>query len=206
MKNQNIPKTLFKYRSAGKNESRIFDILEGKLYFSTIEKFNDGFEYFYTYSKERYINDDHNQLVRLSPEENVKRFDPIVNSLKKDAGYYCLSENHSDLAMWALYANGHNGVCIGFDWEQLKSAGPWQFPEKIEYLESPIDIDQHPPGIGWHKVFTSKHTSFSFEAEWRLRLDQPGNTPKEKQAFIKNSISQIIFGFRTTPEFQVHFF
>lgn len=197
------PSVLFKYRGTS-NIDRTLEIFEGTLFFAKIEQFNDGFEYFYTFTEEAIINNKEKKLVTLSPQEQIKHFESTIKSLTRNGGYYCLCGSETNLSMWALYADGHKGACIGFDWDKLKDAGPWNFPEKIDYISTPVEIDKHSGGRGvaWHKVFTSKHNDFAFEDEWRLRLDKHGQTEKEKKEIIKSSISQVAFGFRSTTDFQ----
>jgi hypothetical protein len=198
-----IPSILFKYRGTDKI-FRTLEIFEGKLYFSKIEQFNDGFEYFYTFTEEVIIKNNQNQRETLSPQQQIKRFEPIIKSLTIEKGHYCLCGNETNLSMWALYADGHKGVCIGFDWSKLKEAGPWNFPEEINYISTPVVVDKHSRGAwdAWGKVFTSKHEDFAFENEWRLSLDKHGYIDEGKKEIIKSSISQVVFGFRSTIDFQ----
>jgi hypothetical protein len=98
-------------------------------------------------------------------------------------GVVCLCETHTDILMWAHYADGHRGMCLAFDATLMPFAGAHQ----VRYAETlpQIDVLRMLAGtLAPHELASSmmltKYSAWSYEREWRMltsRGRQPLNYP-----------------------------
>lgn len=93
---------------------------------------------------------------------------------EKTLGILCMGKHWESPLMWAHYAKGHTGVCLGFD-------VPDDLPKEIIYspqrLQGLLDPTKPIRGLDegvLNKVLTTKYAQWSYEEEWRLfsRLDE----------------------------------
>jgi hypothetical protein len=115
--------SIFRYRTF--NEYALTELANSKLYFSSLDSFNDPFEV------SSLVN---SGIDRLSTEE-----------LRADIhhkGYACFCCSNVNLHMWAHYADGLRGMCFVYDavelYKSLIKLNPslYQFDfQKVEYLD-----------------------------------------------------------------------
>lgn len=110
-----------------------------------------------------------------------KRREAFLNDLYEDinktVGILSLSAVNDDTLMWAHYADGHRGFCVGFDTQKLRSfckivehKGIFIWFDKINYHEKLPQID--PYKMTDQELVTtmtySKSARWSYEEEYRL--------------------------------------
>ncbi len=143
------PSILYKYRKLpDKYTEAIFT--HGEIYFATVNELNDPFEHFFSYSdsgpyyrifspaeKSRYphteVTGNTSGVVQLDQETAMQH---MLDHIKRDPqGIFSLCANNKSIPMYAHYAGGFKGVCIGFDWRHfnLNTVGSsnvfYQIPE-----------------------------------------------------------------------------
>lgn len=147
MNTDNIPKSLYKYRSFdGKGYYKTF--LEGKLFFSSPKDFNDAYD---TKIKNDYTSGTDAEVrayfikniissEKISEDEATKKIDleienlgidKIRNALPKnatthnvideDVGICSLSSKKNDQKMWGHYADSNKGFCVEYNYKFLNA-------------------------------------------------------------------------------------
>lgn len=149
---------LYKYRSlAGTSKEYTKRILlNNELYFANPMDFNDPFEMRFK---------DCNR-----PNTPVGLASAI---LQTSLGICSLSTAKDDMQMWAYYADGHRGICIGFEASHVDSIFNEAKPVVYQHEFSSV-IDNSQKEI--EKVILTKCESWSHEKEWRII--------KKRQVFI----------------------
>lgn len=146
------------------------------------------------------------QAYKADPERwTSDRQTKLRESLEKESGVLCLSENCTNILMWSHYANHHRGFCVGIDAGQLMSEYKSRKPAnilldciKVKYewptLEA-ICIDD----TEWAKQqFRYKFIDWAYEQEYRIVMNElkraelceaDRNVPIDAKA-----IKEVIFG------------
>jgi hypothetical protein len=159
---KNTPIILYKYFPLGIDGEENFTnriistIAEGMLWFSTRGYLNDPCEMSYvTKSAESFPE----------KKKNVFSFEPldidVANNFEK-CRICCFSETWKSGPMWANYAKGQSGICIGFD---VSNYGDCFFP--VIYKDE-VDEDFLKGKKGLVNAFSLKEESWAYEKEWRL--------------------------------------
>lgn len=109
-KNNGIPQFIYKYYSFGSAKEKLYydklvTLIENKIFFSSIEKFNDPFEF-----KTAYINIDEN---KDNPGYIAAEWRDLFNrSAIRIASF---AENGLDIPMWAYYSDSFKGYCVKYE-------------------------------------------------------------------------------------------
>lgn len=150
------------------------------------------------------------------PEEIFKG----LPELRANAGIFSMSSQCTSLAMWAYYANNHEGVCFGFETDPAPPIDVNVFEKvvgkvhKVVYSETVPGLTEHIPrwsvsnyeqdgvgGLRWatHLSFgdktvrlslTTKHPDWSHEDEYRYVEEKTGIYP------WPGPMKECIFGLR----------
>jgi hypothetical protein len=161
-----IPKHLYRYRSLTNFELEIEAIERGFVYCSTYRAMNDPMEGFYSSSK----------LLQNSPELNDVRIG--ILSGKRGIGICSFSEVFNHELMWAHYADQFRGICIAYDFFNLRRC----LPPDVSF--SRVYYNEEAPQIGRTKlprnldettktILSYKNHRWLYEREWRI-FAQPG--------------------------------
>jgi hypothetical protein len=160
----------YKYRDL-KNYKYLLDIfLNQRLYSASFRNLNDNFEgqFLYDFSKG-------NQRTRLNPVQ------------QEHISICSFSKSFTNHLMWSHYADGHRGVVIGFEIDELIYK-----IEKVCY-DGLIICDELPKKFDeLKKVFLNKINDWKYEEEYRIIT--------EKQDFINIQIKEVILGAETPEE------
>ena len=147
----------------------------------------------------------------------------IADKLSLQGGILSLSEDDTNILMWAHYAQEHSGFVVGFDVEypmfqfgenakfkQVKyhsNKAVLHF-EKIEHMEK---VDAHP---GLKEIVDEsvlrKSLDWSYEKEWRLfapfsythKVIQHEQAPIHLYFYNPKAVKKIIFGSRSSTSLQ----
>ncbi len=116
------------------------------------------------------------------------------DTVVKESGLFCLTEESKDFLMWSYYASGHRGLCLGFSTDKL----PFCKAMKVKYVsEIPIlrisdVLPSNPDGQANFVTFllATKSDKWSREREWRL-FDRVGNA---KVKYAPSQLTELYFG------------
>jgi len=194
-----FPKIFYRYRSVGKSLGYLLSEIRGELWFSTHEYLNDPF-------------DGLSRILPLEKEIQVPSFNSeseneIQKAIRK-AGWAiaCFSETSESITMWAHYAD-FNGVCLGYDSEELKASisrlnegHKWPFEpkgvfDKVNYVnQMPKEFKDYEEGL-----FT-KIEDWKAEKEWRTAylFNKFYGISKGREVWLtENCLKEVIFGPKT---------
>ncbi len=159
-----LPKYLYKYRDwDDQNHKKL--LTQNEIYFTSAKQFNDPFDstillrydlledahFLELYKK--HIKMQNPQLKDEAIEDLAKKemskglykdpnhlkrhYDYVQEKRYKDFGIFSCSEIHNSILMWSLYSNSHEGFCVGFNAEKMKT-----FFEKIS-VSLGVVIEHH---------------------------------------------------------------
>jgi hypothetical protein len=155
---------VFRYRMMNKNTMR--EVLDAKIWHSTIEGLNDPFEFPITLEWKKLINANPDVLAEYAKHFDMFSLDEILyylcsgkieefrsiitnnlNKLKNSLPRYygslfvaCFSGNMKSPLMWSHYADGMKGVCIAYNRDCLEKTNAFKlYP--IKYNKAPIAMD-----------------------------------------------------------------
>lgn len=118
---------IFKYFSSNTAEKCEFArnlFSKGELYFSSINKFNDPFEFsFQLYDQTKIKRWGSKELAVLS----------ILLPNIYNYGVACFSRSHDNILMWSHYADGHSGICVEFESDECPILN---CVRKVDYSEN----------------------------------------------------------------------
>lgn len=182
-----MKRTLYKYFPLTNDAhlQRLERLLQGWIYFSSPDHFNDPFEISPVLAPP--TREDFDDVIDLvSPEVRMlsksarsKVFRGITDAIRsssspavttdwmKSVGVLCLSTQPEDLLMWAHYASNHSGLCVGFD----SDVGLFGSARGVKYsnerpLVRAIDLSRNEDALIDGVLFT-KSLHWKYEAEWR---------------------------------------
>lgn len=128
---------------------------------------------------------------------------------------FCVAENKDDVVMWSHYAAEHKGVvfelnCIDEIDNPLLMATKVKYSEKCIPFPDAMAYAQHLTGekridmvdIIWNMA-TTKHTSWGYEKEWRVRMPAIVNEDVEKFIDVPENVrvfGGMYFGCKIEPE------
>ena len=110
-------------------------------------------------------------LVSDNPE-TVQDFTRMKAQVAKNIGLLCFSDDWKNPVQWAHYADGHRGLCLGFDVPEELLAQVTYVSDRLDDVpEKGADIQEKEQFV--LKVVTTKFSHWSYETEYRLfvRLD-----------------------------------
>jgi Protein of unknown function (DUF2971) len=156
-----VPRHLYRYRSLTAFERELATIESGYLYCSTYKAMNDPMEGFYSSSK----------LLQKSADLNAVRIE--VLSQKMQIGICSFSEVFNHELMWAHYARQFEGICIAYDFFNLRRC----LPDEVRF--SRVYYNEEAPEVGRSKqprnlaqmakmILSYKNHRWLYEREWRM--------------------------------------
>lgn len=125
-------------------------------------------------------------------------------------GMLCYSASWKNLVMWAHYADGHKGLCLGFDMSVLPPGSVQKvnytqsMPSDDDYLarikETPIDVSDEDRDK-FKKIFLfTKSSHWKYEIEWRILIS--GNMKEDKIHYMNFSelgrLTEVIIGMNSS--------
>lgn len=123
--------------------------------------------------------------------------DCVVRCERQKYHILALTETCFSPSMWVHYANGFNGICIGY-WRR----GLFSRARRIQYTEKGIPakstnqigvVDSVNLDQELYESFFYKHSDWSYEKEWRIVEKETGD---KKVKYDSNDLACIIFGDR----------
>ncbi len=201
------PPYLYKYRAINEFIKPIFQ--ENKLYFSAPSAFNDPFDskiyllldateedkrkYAEKVSKNNYPNLKQERREEIL-NKGISLTERDMDSVVGEWGICSLAEYKEDLLMWAHYADGHGGICLGFsvrDNDFFSRAMSVKYKSIYPHINlyTATDDDQI-------NVLLTKSQHWSYEKEWRI-IELEG---KGEYKYPSESLKEVILGCQITEE------
>ncbi|MDR3602071.1 MAG: DUF2971 domain-containing protein [Desulfosporosinus sp.] len=148
---------------------------------SKIKSLNDPFEGIF----ELILEDPNNPMTRYA--NYVYQRDVIDSS-----SVYSLSEDNSNILLWAHYADNHKGICIEFSTMNLNSI--FSTIKRMNYSSTVPVIHRNQRAVSElaNDIFLNKTIDWSYEKEWRIISS--GNS--YYKPIIESDITGVIIGER----------
>lgn len=145
----------------------------------------------------------------------------IMDSLEENldcVGIFSLSEDPLNKLMWSHYSFNHQGIALGFEFEDNSILNDEQYFKPINYTDKPLSFDLDNGRLVKHeyfynenmqldskmslqfkdpelqKIFFTKTTEWTYEKEWRYIREKFGEYD------FPTKLSQIIFGLNCSIE------
>jgi len=189
------------------NDSKLNCLAEGKIYVSGRDEFNDPYDdKGYTYQKELVINFAENLGLKWILNDIYPDFKRIT----------CFTQSGiNNFAMWAHYANNHQGYCVKYN--LLKNFELCSMVLPVKYIETKIDLTEMienrlkmvknngntsilEKALELCTIFLScvKHKTWSYEEE--IRLVCPKDMPD--MPYFKAIPDKIYIGSKCSKEYE----
>ncbi|WP_201594652.1 DUF2971 domain-containing protein [Psychrobacter vallis] len=187
---------LYKYREL--NEFTRESLEENYFWAPSKETLNDPCECYYSTESYNTFMDFTSLIApQINKNELHNQFDSIQDMIKS-SGIFSLSKSYNISSLWASYAQGHTGICIEYDLEDLigKNKGLYQCFD-VMYSDTPPDIGVEDISNDFllQKMIGTKHFDWDKEQEFRIVCDNQG-----KNHHRSDAIRSIIFGLKTPDE------
>lgn len=192
LKNKNIPKSLYKYRSFDEEGRSLKNLEEDTVWLADPLTFNDPYDCHHYIDYEGMLDvfsqdlpDDLRELITpLMRDSLAERSAGVISELNKagdkikDGIRLCsFSERVDSTLMWAHYSYNHQGFCIEYDVtrpELHKLTSRFMFP--VVYSDDVFDATDlmnvvkggHFNNLRLNLAALYKATDWSYEKEWRL--------------------------------------
>jgi hypothetical protein len=166
------------YRYQPINKFTLENLIHKKNWASTVDKFNDPFEF--QLRSDYIIDTNSHKLVYLSNEE--KEIRKKVKESIKNFGVVSYSETENNTLLWSHYSGNHKGMCLVFEITNEQKSGI----SKVNYQERISSIKfEHDTRI--QDLLTTKSKDWSYEREYREIFEIGGQHypyPSELKAII----------------------
>lgn len=197
------------------------NLANGQLFFNNVFNFNDPFEGIFRYRlssdkeafRQFYIkhyqgNPDKYKYYLTNKGELEKKINKSFDWRHQNNGVCCFSDSscNRDILMWSHYANKHRGVCLVFN-DNLQFVTPPHMnsdeaivahpngPHPVTYTRKYYNEDPLEHQVTATNFLTTKFDTWGYEHEQRFISPKSG-----AYHFNKQSLTQVIFGLRTTPD------
>lgn len=124
------------------------------------------------------------------------------NMVTNDWGVWCLSKSNHDIAMWSLYADGHQGICVEFAATRLQHVDFFATIQPVKYSdEMPcVNIYKTPKKEIAQAAFLTKSSRWKEEEECRATVtDITAANPRERD-LPAGIVSAVYLGVRISGE------
>ena len=93
------------------------------------------------------VNSSFSSFNGPNPSELMNELEKVIGKFSNNSSVACFTTTFDNFLMWSHYANGHNGVCIGYETEKEETdkcnitcvVGPNSEGKEIEF---PLEIDR----------------------------------------------------------------
>ncbi len=223
MKHPNIDK-LYKYRPINKSTLRM--LKNKKVWVSTIDGFNDPFEFNFHIKNDKDLSgaieiatnelgdtlkDIPDKVIEDHLISNIELSEAIKNRIEIDInmdrnkerfskyGIYCLSELKDSILMWSHYADDHKGICIEFERSPGSILGS-DIIRKVEYKPS-APIFTYAQFKEMDPKVSARSVILTKFEHWKYEEEwriivEEGN----EEAPLPGRITKIFFGLKSTKE------
>jgi len=215
------------YRFLSKPEFILPTLLNGELWFSKVEDFNDPFEWCYRYRIDsdrdkaqikKYVEENN---ISRSEEEKRTRFagyikDPSI--LEKELnrifdkfygqGVCCFTEedNIRNVLMWSYYADSHKGIALGFEENDIELRHCDHLKDNVAIFRPKVNkviYDEHKKYINPFEKNRPSHskTKYMKSIAWEHEKEVRFVSPKAGlHTFERENLREVILGIRISSD------
>ena len=145
------------------------------------------------------------QSARLRRRQYPDTLPPNVTETMENTGISCFSEIRDNILMWAHYANKHEGVCLGFRWQEVLrclvaaglEAGIPRIMKEVSYSNDFPIWEVAAEDIGKMNLLATKASCWAYEQEWRIFA--PGLAGGFQQ-LARDAFHSVIFGVKVSTQ------
>jgi hypothetical protein len=123
-----------------------------------------------------------------------------MNQFLAEAKICCLSYVNDSILMWAHYSGNHEGICIGFDSDEVlfNNGSKVNYSDDIYQfiISNETDIDNEIINKRYRNIVTTKYLHWQYEQEYRI-FSASGES---KVRYKPESLKAIYFGLRCSNE------
>lgn len=164
IENYAIPRRLYRYRSLTNFEREMRCIEDKYLHCATYRAMNDPMEGYYTSSK------------FLEKSADLKAVRNEILSGKRRVRICCFSEVPYHELMWAHYADRYKGICVAYDFFNLRKYLPPEISfSRVYYNEEAPEVGRAFKPRDFDKtakmILSYKNYRWLYERQWRMFAD-----------------------------------
>lgn len=202
---------VYSFDAQGKKINILKYIFENKtLRFSSPLSFNDPFE-LRPYISEIIDEEEHlvvskaSQYINNIGKSNQFYYDNVIKPLLLDIGVLSLSETHTNLVMWAHYANNHSGIVLEMDeLHPFFHTPPHKHDllhkvRKVEYIAKRPIVNSDM----WENTLLTKSKEWKYEKEYRMIIlfdEEDRSTDKYNINFPPEIVKSVYIGCKAEQE------
>lgn len=150
--------------------------------YASIFRSDDWYEKLLTYVAEKSVSQDKVESVKeVLSQVIMKEFEEVNSSVsdmtRKMVRLACFTTTPDNLPMWHHYTNGHTGICLEYNTEDIKNIYQKNKLFPVYYVEKMPDmtnrlLQNRQPEFGFMEYLTiHKLKDWRYENEWRLIYD-----------------------------------
>ncbi|MEZ4752953.1 MAG: DUF2971 domain-containing protein [Bdellovibrionota bacterium] len=133
-------------------------------------------------------------------QKNNSTWENALNKMR----ILCLSTNDNSIPMWAHYTGNHRGAMLVFENFETKANCFWTanqvaYSEQLPVFMSLEDITRHTLGLytthipdSYKQFAYNKHSSWSYEEEWRIAFIEGSGHPLEQFTVKKEELASYV--------------
>jgi len=213
----NVPPMLYRYRRPAKWTVKELSVPE--IHVAAVDDMNDPFEYRAPLAidvettRKAFIAYALTEL-HMEPAEAARQAATVgdveiaalrqrIGALREQTGLICFSADPRSNRMWAYYAEGHKGICVGYSTEFV----PFGVAQAVRYADPVESVDligavETDPTILADEVSCRKGKEWEFEYEYRVPI---GPIPAEHTRLLPihaPAITEVRLGARMSDTFR----
>jgi hypothetical protein len=212
----NPPPILHRYRRD--SDWTIKELTVPEVHVAGVSDMNDPFEYrtpleidegklrarFLDYARERGM-DQKAAIKELESfgQNSAKQLADGFEKLRNSSGLICCSANPRSNRMWAYYAGGHKGICVGYSTDY----SPFNFARKVTYRDPDGSLDlaavlSKDPTLLSDNISCRKGSEWEFEEEFRIPIGPFSNEHTRLLPIRAEAIVEIRLGTNISSAFK----
>lgn len=159
---------IYKYISFNSDvQKKIATLKRNAVYMSSPLEFNDPYDCVLSFK----LNEIEKMITDKKDRQKIKKERKKWPKRLKFFLIACFTTKWNNFLMWAHYANGHNGICVEYDRNEVKEMADEEdmWFEKVDYIKSITKFNDPDIGEETKKMaIFSKHEQWEYEKEWRI--------------------------------------
>lgn len=147
------------------------------------------------------LNDPFELLGASIGEKEVRRVMKVIYShWVKDLGMVCFSETWQNPVMWAHYGDKHNGVCLGFQFEDAEPLQVRYEPDRLKGMLKEVFSNRNFTLQQLEGLLCTKFKDWEYEREHRIFARLTDREPKSGLYYLNIEphlrLTEVILGAR----------